>query len=391
MASKDKDVVSLPGSPWSTIIEAAKEELSSLDSDYSPSDFEEEEPFIFQRNQPVLIPDLTEELAEDPAGGEDPAGAEDFGPWIPVVWSSPPEPLLVPGGPATEPRSGQKAAPRGSALQEGRGPDWACQSSAKSSPLPKREEATLALGGELETKPSDAGLRDPAERRALRRERRKVIETGLLQKVTLRGPGPACGGRSQAAEPASQASSEHVAEGRPVLSLRELEHWDLDYILQSLPGGQANHGEETPRTAWWLADRCQGQDRTMQRSQDELLEQLALLCTSQPRACASAQKVPAEKPQEAEKWEAGSRCAVAEPGFQDEPGQKPAASQRLRMEPPTIFIDLRQTEPPEPRDHPSPESSEHSSSDSEEEEEEAAALRGQQGPARAASSSRRLR
>lgn len=34
------------------------------------SDFEEEEPFIFQRNQPVLIPDLAEELAEDPGGSD---------------------------------------------------------------------------------------------------------------------------------------------------------------------------------------------------------------------------------------------------------------------------------------------------------------------------------
>lgn len=48
------------------------------------SDCEEEEPFIFQRNQPVLIPDLAEELAEDPFGIES-------GTWIAVGRSSSPE------------------------------------------------------------------------------------------------------------------------------------------------------------------------------------------------------------------------------------------------------------------------------------------------------------
>lgn len=34
------------------------------------SDYGEEELFIFQRNQTALIPDLSEELAEDPADGD---------------------------------------------------------------------------------------------------------------------------------------------------------------------------------------------------------------------------------------------------------------------------------------------------------------------------------
>lgn len=47
------------------------------------SDGEEEEPFIFQRSQPLLIPDLAEELAEDPVG------LDECGTWFAVGGSSP--------------------------------------------------------------------------------------------------------------------------------------------------------------------------------------------------------------------------------------------------------------------------------------------------------------
>ncbi|XP_010838721.1 PREDICTED: uncharacterized protein C16orf71 homolog [Bison bison bison] len=68
MASPDEDGrPSLPN-PWDAILEAVKHQLPSLDSDSSASDCEDEELFIFQRNQTVLIPDLSEELADDPAG-----------------------------------------------------------------------------------------------------------------------------------------------------------------------------------------------------------------------------------------------------------------------------------------------------------------------------------
>ncbi|KAG8506471.1 putative protein C16orf71 [Galemys pyrenaicus] len=68
MAWQGKDGGQAPGSPWAAILEAVREQLPSLDSDSSLSDFGDEEPFIFQRNQTALIPDLSEELAEDPGG-----------------------------------------------------------------------------------------------------------------------------------------------------------------------------------------------------------------------------------------------------------------------------------------------------------------------------------
>ncbi|XP_036054146.1 uncharacterized protein C16orf71 homolog isoform X4 [Onychomys torridus] len=381
MTSKDKDVVSLPVSPWDAILKAAKDQLPSLDSDSSPSDCEEEEPFIFQRNQPVLIPDLTEELAEAPFGVES-------GTWIAVGRSPSPEPLLVPGRLAIEPRSGQKVRQEDLALQERRGPGWPCQSCVKISPILEEdppwlegnlrslsypsgfqsppwtsqgEEVTFPLEGKLKIEPTDTDFRNSTELQALRRERRRMIEKDILQKVTQPAQNPACGDQGQAAEsgPRPEASSEQPREGCPVLSLQQLEDWDLDYILQSLPGRQDSQGDSAPRTAWWLAERYQSQGHTIGLSQDTLLEQLALLCATQSRVCNHTWKLPVDKPQDTEEQEARSRSALAE-------------SRRLKTEPPTIFIDLRQTEPSEPQERQSRESSECSSSDSEEEDVETA-------------------
>ncbi|KAL6060279.1 hypothetical protein STEG23_004168, partial [Scotinomys teguina] len=361
------------------------------------SDCEEEEPFIFQRNQPVLIPDLTEELAEDPVGVES-------GTWIAVGRSASPEPLPFPGRLVIEPRCGQKVRQKLLAPLERRGPDWSCQSCVEISPIlveteedppwlegnlrslsnPKGsqsppwtsqgEEATFPLEGKLKIKSTDIDFRNSTELRALRRERRRMIEKHILQKVTQAAQNPACGDQGQAAEsePQPEASSKQPQEGCPVLSLQQLEDWDLDYILQSLPGQQDSQGDSAPGTAWWLADHYQNQGQTVGLSQDTLLEQLALLCATQSRVCNHTWKVSVDKPQDTEEQEARSRSALAKPGFQTEPAQKLAKSRRLKTEPPTIFIDLRQMEPSEPQERQSQESSEYSSSDSAEEDVETA-------------------
>ncbi|XP_031217222.1 uncharacterized protein C16orf71 homolog [Mastomys coucha] len=387
MTSKDEAMVSLPVSPWDAILKAAKDQLPSLDSDSSLSDCEEEEPFIFQRNQPVLIPDLTEELAEDPIG------VDESGTWVTTRRRPSPEPLLVPGRLAVEPRSDRIVRSEDLTPQERRGPGWSgclqnspvpvdaeeahswLEGSFRSSSNPRGsqsppqysqgEGATFHLEGELNTEPSDTDFRNSAKCRALRRERRKMIEREILQKVTQAAQSPACGDQSQAAEvePRLEATLEQSREGWPVLSLKQLEGWDLDYILQSLPGQQDSQGDSTSRSAWWLADRCQDQGHSTGPSQDKLLEQLALLCTTQ-----STWKASADKLRHTEEQEARVRSASSEPDFETDRVQKLAESRRVKTEPPTVFIDLRQTEPSEPQEHQSQESSEHSSSDSEEEE-----------------------
>nr|XP_051692128.1 dynein axonemal assembly factor 8 isoform X2 [Oryctolagus cuniculus] len=382
----------------------------------------EEELFVFQRKESILIPDLSEELAEDGAGGVE------SGAW--GLAEGPPPELLVPVELATQPGSGWTTRMEDSAAGKGRGPSPPFASHGEISCLPRtatetpirlegdlgskslnttgsqsplwapQGEATLPLQeGGRETEPPSTAPPDPASRRALRRARRKMIEEDILQKVTRDTQDPACSDQSwakgapcQAAKsgPQPQVPPAGAQQGPLVLSLQQLEEWDLDYVLQSLAGPEDTQGNRIPGTAWWAADLFRHQGHTVWRDEDELMEQLALLSACQATASTSARRVPAHTPQEVEEQEAGSRCALTKPGFQAEPGQKAAEGMRLKMEPPTIFIDLRQTEP---AGHPrSPESSSHSSSDSEEEEEETAALGDQQGPAdRASPSSQGLR
>ncbi|XP_069920105.1 dynein axonemal assembly factor 8 isoform X4 [Oryctolagus cuniculus] len=337
----------------------------------------EEELFVFQRKESILIPDLSEELAEDGAGGVE------SGAWG-LAEGPPPEQLLVPVELATQPGSGWTTRMEDSAAGKGRGPSPPFASHGEISCLPRtatetpirlegdlgskslnttgsqsplwapQGEATLPLQeGGRETEPPSTAPPDPASRRALRRARRKMIEEDILQKVTRDTQDPACSDQSwakgapcQAAKSGPQPQVPPVGDqqGPLVLSLQQLEEWDLDYVLQSLAGPEDTQGNRIPGTAWWAADLFRHQGHTVWRDEDELMEQLALLSACQATASTSARRVPAHTPQEVEEQEAGS-------------------------------------------------SSSHSSSDSEEEEEEeTAALGDQQGPAdRASPSSQGLR
>ncbi|XP_027973369.1 uncharacterized protein C16orf71 homolog [Eumetopias jubatus] len=426
MASQDKDEESSPRwafqtGPWDAILEAVREQLPSLDSDSSSSDCGPEELFIFQRDQTALIPDLSEELAEEPARA-----------WLATA-AGPPEPDVVPVEFTAEPWSKGGPKTRGSASLQGRDPDGPVESCGEACSLLRVPEDTpmwqegnrgavpfstqgppRGPHGEATFSPWECNLKteapgaasrarwgtDSTAHRALQRERRKMIEKDILHKVTWDARGPACRDQSPVEEAPSavgvaglrpETPPEGPQEGPPVLSLKELEEWDLDHILQSLAGQEGSRGDRAPTATWWAADRL-GPDHILPNSQDRLMEQLILLCATHSRA-PSAWKVPADTPQDTMQQEARSRSAPREPGFQAELGLTLAESRQLRSpaEPPTIFIDLRPSEPSDPGSVESSSLS-SSSSDSEEEEEATVALRDQQGPAKQESpSSRRLR
>ncbi|XP_045676785.1 dynein axonemal assembly factor 8 isoform X2 [Phyllostomus hastatus] len=414
MASQDKDVrPSLPSpwasqmGPWEAILEAAREQVPSLDSDSSLSDCGEEELFIFQRNQTTLIPDLSEELAEEPDRA-----------WVPPADRAPPELLGVPMEFSPEPWGECNAR-----TTEGRDPDQPLESSGESSSLlrmpeetptwqegdhggmsfnnkgspspswgPQGEATPCFPEGELKMDPNAASWvregSDCGNRRALRRERRRMIERDLLHKITWGARGPACSDHSQVkvtpceaavAGPRPEMPPQGPQEGLPVLSLQQIEELDLDHILQSLAGREDDQGDLTSGTVWWAAGRLQGRDHAEPSAQDRLMEQLTLLCATKSRAW----KVPADMLEDTEKLEPRSRCALTQPGFQAGLSQRP----RLRSpaEPPTVFIDLRPTEPSDQGllESPSPSSSSSSSSSDSEEagQEETVAGRDRQGPA----------
>ncbi|XP_055991103.1 dynein axonemal assembly factor 8 [Sorex fumeus] len=418
MASPDKDVGSSPGSAWASILQAVREQLPSLDSDSSLSDFGEEELFIFQRNHPALIPDLSEELAEEPAGS-----------WDMVAHSSPPAAGLVPVGFGEEPWSEWNAQTgrRGSPEGKDPGSPLAGHGKASSSPgvpedtprwqegdlavttskargalsLPKgpKGEATFAplkRGLDAESqRPAPHGGEDPncARRQALRRERRRMIEKDVLHRVSWEACAPG-------SAPAPLPPRQEPQKGPPTLSLQQLEESDLDGLLQRLAGP-----DRTPGAPWQASDRLQHQvSPTLSRStiqwrhlprpqeaqaaqlcphptadtehsaHDRLMERLVLLCASQSRAYASAWNVPAASPPDSRPLEATTRRSSGEldaPGVQ---GMRP----KSEVEPPTVFMDLRVPEPPAQATEESSSSSSLDGNDEDDEDEESAAPEGDQ-------------
>ncbi|XP_030875814.1 uncharacterized protein C16orf71 homolog isoform X1 [Leptonychotes weddellii] len=442
MASQDKDEESSPRwasqtRPWDAILEAIREQLPSLDSDSSSSDCGPEELFIFQRDQTALIPDLSEDLAEEPARA-----------WLATA-ARPPEPGVVPVEFTAEPWSKWGPKTRGPASLQGRDADGPVETCGEACSLlrvpedtpmwqegsrgavsfstqgPRRGphgEATFSPWEcDLKTEPPGAASRahwgtDSTAHRALRRERRKMIEKDILHKVTWDARGPACRDHSPVEEAPCAAGAaglrqetppEGPREGPPVLSLKELEEWDLDHILQSLAGQEGSRGDRAPRATWWAADRLGREPLLPGRC---LLTHLRTPCSRRPGAgetsashslcplCGTGHGLAAS----IRSILGGAldvefsfhlknliRSAPRESGFQAEQGLTLAESRQLRSpaEPPTIFIDLRPSEPSDPSSSLS-----SSSSDSEEEEEATVALRDQQGPAKQESpSSRRLR
>uniref|UniRef100_A0A8I5YNN3 Dynein axonemal assembly factor 8 n=1 Tax=Pongo abelii TaxID=9601 RepID=A0A8I5YNN3_PONAB len=366
MASNDEGMAPSLGSPWASqmgpwdaILKAVKDQLPSLDSDSSLSDYGEEELFIFQRNQTSLIPDLSEELAEDPADGDKSRA------WVAAAEESLPEPVLVPAELATEPGSRQNTRTKDASSQEGRDagrpfescgevsallgmaeetPRWlegdlgSLSFNTKGSqgpPWDPQAEATLSCHeGDPKAEPPSTALQESVNRRALRQERRKMIEKDILQKVTRDACGPTSsdqGGVKEApchaveSAPRSKMPLVEPPEGPPVLSLQQLEAWDLDDILQSLAGQEDNQGNRAPGTVWWAADHRQVQDHTVPSAHNRLMEQLALLCTTQSKASACAQKVPADTPQDTDEAESGSSSSHSSSDSEEEEEEEMAA------------------------------------------------------------------
>nr|XP_019611956.1 PREDICTED: uncharacterized protein C16orf71-like [Rhinolophus sinicus] len=147
-------------------------------------------------------------------------------------------------------------------------------------PWEPQGEATLCpQEGDLRTETPSAASRtlqgsDSANRRALRKERRKMIERDLLHKVTWGARNPVCSDQSPvkktpceaaAARPRPGMPPQEPREGVALLSLQHLEEQDLDHILQSLAGqdNEDNPGGRAPGTVWWAADRLQRRGLTL--------------------------------------------------------------------------------------------------------------------------------
>ncbi|XP_036593278.1 uncharacterized protein C16orf71 homolog [Trichosurus vulpecula] len=358
-------------SMWGSILASVKEQLPSFDSDSSSSDEEDGELFIFRRDEENLIPDLTEELEDDPdiqqllepvintrknwyGGIKDSAilGGKDAG-----------EPLMI--GPAfahieeIQTDIHLKISEEGTKWQKGDGWDLFSNRAQALIMGPQVEEfPTSTYKKSLTTDGLVAGNLCSSEQsnstsiKAMRKERRRLIEKNILRKEIKESPleNLNC---SQFTEPKAQESteSEDIEEKMPVrhegLKLRcleILEEWDLDGILQNL-AAQKDQGEHATRATYWEVDPFfKDQESPLSNSQDRLMEQLVAFCAKQSKDLSLPRKKPSDELCHPLEGQVRSRCMSHLTPGQSQDVAKDEKLMRI-MEPPTVFIDLRQPEP----------------------------------------------
>ncbi|XP_053848489.1 dynein axonemal assembly factor 8 isoform X4 [Vidua macroura] len=360
---------------WGAILAAVKDQLPSLDSNSSTSDSEsDEELFIFQRDLPNLIPDLSEELMmfslED--SQEQQIQETETLPW--GIWNRDLESFDF----QEKTDGAQIIAKEDVQMIKNEAPEPASQTGE----MPSQKRAVL------EESPSDST--DHLEEKEMGRtqakervnswlntavsveelyskeERKKLIETKILSK-TLVQPSP-----KQDVKPPSHginnslgrfakeetSPAEHLGEVTH-LSLQNIEKWDVDKNLEELEQqGDKTHAE----VAFFPADY----ETFRRKCEDELMERLGELCARQSRAVSP----PCERP-------SAKLCSFQ--GQQDNKdvallSSSPSSLRMGRMsfqglpKPATVYIDLRDAEPQKSVTVPEEEQSASDSSSSEEEE-----------------------
>ncbi|XP_053813890.1 dynein axonemal assembly factor 8 isoform X4 [Vidua chalybeata] len=360
---------------WGAILAAVKDQLPSLDSNSSTSDSEsDEELFIFQRDLPNLIPDLSEELMmfslED--SQEQQIQETETLPW--GTWNRDLESFDF----QEKTDGAQIIAKEDVQMIKNEAPEPASQTGE----MPSQKRAVL------EESPSDST--DHLEEKEMGRtqakervnswlntavsveelyskeERKKLIETKILSK-TLVQPSP-----KQDVKPPSHginnslgrfakeetSPAEHLGEVTH-LSLQNIEKWDVDKNLEELE----QQGDKTrAEVAFFPADY----ETFRRKCEDELMERLGELCARQSRAVSP----PCERP-------LAKLCSFQ--GQQDNKdvallSSSPSSLRMGRMsfqglpKPATVYIDLRDAEPQKSVTVPEEEQSASDSSSSEEEE-----------------------
>ncbi|XP_074052394.1 dynein axonemal assembly factor 8 [Macrotis lagotis] len=361
-------------SMWGSILTSVKDQLPSFDSDSSSSDDDDGELFIFQRDEEDLIPDLTDELADDP---EIQLLESVIGPgknWYRNIKDlaileekDASQPLLL--DPAFEDTEEIKTGIHFRITEEStkwqRGDTWdlfrsrvqALQAQALI-PGPQVEEfSTSTCNRDLTRDNLEGGHFSFSEEsdstgiKAIRKELRRMIEKNILHKEIKESSlkNLSC---SQFTKPIALESTESddmeekssKYEGLKLRSLEILEEWDLDKILQNLEAKKGQR-ECLSRLTYWEADSSfKGQESHASNSQDRLMEQLITLCAKQSKGLSLPQKKPDGKlcyPTEDQVRSRSSRCMPCLTRGQSLDVARNTELQKV-IEPPTVFIDLRQ-------------------------------------------------
>ncbi|XP_075371351.1 dynein axonemal assembly factor 8 isoform X3 [Mycteria americana] len=370
---------------WGAILAAVKDQLPSLDSDTSTSDCESDgELFIFQREQPNLIPDLSEELMEfslEDSNMQQPQEIERH-PW--EIWNEDLESFGV----QKKTDGAQIIAKDDVQMIKDEAPSLA----SHTEDIPSRKGAVLEesladstdhleekeLGRKQAKERGNSWLNTALSVEVLdsQKERRKLIETKILSKIILEpSPGhpeldvkPPSHGISNSLERIAKeetSSDDHLQE-LTHLSLQNIEKWDLDKTLEELEQKKDNTHAEV---AFSSADH----ETFRGRSENQLMEKLEELCARQSRTVSPHCRWPSAKlfsfqEQQENKKDVAFRSS----------SQSPLRMDMMRLqcppEPVTVYIDLRDAKPQKSVTSPD---EKQSASDSSTEEEETMTIKDQ--------------
>ncbi|XP_068764132.1 dynein axonemal assembly factor 8 isoform X2 [Struthio camelus] len=365
---------------WGAILAAVKDQLPSLDSDTSTSDCESDgELFIFQREHPNLIPDLSEELMDFSWEDSNMQQIQETArhPW--EVWNE----NLESFGLQKETDGVQVIAKKHMQVIK----DETSSLASHTEEIPG-QKGTVLEGSfadstdhleEKELSKRQAGetgefwlntalsMEDPGSEK----ERRKLIETKILSKIFLEpSPGhpelkvkPPLEGISSVLERITKeqtSSAEHPQE-LTHLSLPDIEKWDLDKILEELEQQKDNH-THSEEVAFSSADH----ETLRGRSENQLMEKLEELCARQSRTLSPHCKWPSAKLCSSQEQQENKKDVAF---LSSSPNSLRMDGMRLQYppEPLTVYIDLRDTEPQKSVSFPD---EKQSGSDSSTEEEE---------------------
>ncbi|XP_072205719.1 dynein axonemal assembly factor 8 [Excalfactoria chinensis] len=336
---------------WGDILAAVKDHLPSLDSDSSTSDCESDgELFIFQRDQPNLIPDLSDELLEFSLEDSDLQKTEEN------KWNGDLKSL----GHQKKIDGAQVVAKEYVRVIK----DEASKLSSHTEEIPSQKEAVLeeyladSTDGLGEEEPGRQQAREKGnsclntslllEELWSKKERRKLIETKILSKIFLEpSPGypelnnkPPSRGISTSLERSAKEESSAAGHLQELtrLSAQNTEIWDLDKTSAELKQ-QKNTSNTHAEIAFSSADY----ETFRGRSEKQLMEKLEELCDRQSRTLSSHCRWPSAKISIQEEQE--NKKDVAFLSSSPSSLRMDAVRMQCLPEPLTVYIDLRDSEP----------------------------------------------
>ncbi|XP_014791709.1 PREDICTED: uncharacterized protein C16orf71 homolog [Calidris pugnax] len=363
---------------WGAILAAVKDQLPSLDSDTSTSDCESDgELFIFQREQPNLIPDLSEELMEFSLEDSNLQQAQEtegcpWGSWNGDVESSGFQ-KKTDGAQVIMKEDVQMIKVETSSLASHTGEIPSQKGAVIEKSLVDStdhlEEEELGRRQAREGGNSWFNTTLSMEELGSKKERRKLIETKILSKIILEpSPGhpeldikPPLHGVSKNLErivKEETSSDTHVQE-LTHLSLQNIEKWDLDKILEELEQQKENTCAEVA-----LSSADHGTFRS--RSENELMEKLEELSARHSRTVPPRCRWPPAKLSSFQEQQENKKdVALLSSSWSS--GRMDVMRFQCLPEPGTVYIDLRDAKPHKSVTSPD---EEESASDSSTEEEE---------------------